>query len=91
MTAWIDTLPTELASAIAESNLFELLAPCRTTFTAAFGEAPILSSDEASLDDIGHLSHEPTRSAFFCNLLSRSGMLAPTPAVVIEANFISLL
>lgn len=56
MTAWIDTLPGELASAIAASNLFELLAPCRTLFTDAFGEAPI-PSDEASPEDIDHLNH----------------------------------
>lgn len=91
MTAWIDTLPRELASAIAESNLFELLSPYRTNFTATFGEAPILTSDEASLDDIDHLDHNPTRSAFFSNLLSRPGWLTPPLLRLIEANLDPLL
>ncbi|KAL0631052.1 hypothetical protein Q9L58_010091 [Maublancomyces gigas] len=86
MTAWIDTLPSELASAIAESNLSELLAPYRTRFASTFGEAPILSSDEASLDDICHLNHNHIRSAFFYNLLTPSNQATIDRMFMLLAN-----
>lgn len=73
MASWIDSLPNELASAISESNILELLAPFRARFTATFGEPPILSSD-VSLEDANHLARGFARSAFFYDLLSVSGL-----------------
>lgn len=73
MPPWIDSLPKELASAVSESNILELLAPFRASFTAIFGEPPILSSN-VSLEDANHLTHAFARSAFFSDLLSPSGM-----------------
>lgn len=74
MTPWIDTLPSELASAIVESNILELLAPFCASFTATFGEAPVFSSSDVSLEDTDHLTHGFARSAFFYSLLSELGM-----------------
>lgn len=46
----ISTFPNELASANADSHLFDLVAHGRTIFTVTFGEAPILFPSESSLD-----------------------------------------
>lgn len=82
MTAWTNTLPTEMASAIAKYNLSNQLAPFCYIFTIRFGKAPDLSSNSVSLDDMNHLNEVSLRSVFFNNLLNTLGMTVPRSAFV---------
>lgn len=80
MTTWINNLPPDLALAIVEISLFDLLAPFRAILTATFGNAPELSSDRI-VDDMDHLKYPSLRADFFQNLLN--GLSIPASLILL--------